>query len=273
MFLTPLHHLSSAGRNYPGLSNIVGAQLESGCAVCMHCFNEQSTSLITATVRCGKDLNPSNLRSHLCCFHKNDGVFAEFLEKERMKNEKEKEEKKSKGVAKELARKARMSSNFTMDHFTLPVKEVLEKGERLMYFFFTKANIPHHHCRSPELESFLRHIVQNIHVYGKQQKLSVSRYKMQLQRLKLFTSFVELVRRKVCQAREFYKVQGGNQSRPFLYVSHDGWDSEDFDILGVSVHFVDPTEGKMFRAAIGLQRMIGKTSQEQAAQIKVILAR
>ena len=57
-------------------------------------------------------------------------------------------------------------------------------------------------------------------------------------------------------------------------IAHDGWDSVDSDVLGVSLHFVNPIEWRMIRIAIGLQVFLkGKTALKLAEQINVILKR
>ena len=60
---------------------------------------------------------------------------------------------------------------------------------------------------------------------------------------------------------------------PFITVSHDGWDSKDNDILGVSIHFVVPQHWKMVSLAIGLRRIYSKSSQAVVDAITNILLR
>jgi hypothetical protein len=58
---------------------------------------------------------------------------------------------------------------------------------------------------------------------------------------------------------------------PFLYVSHDGWDSKDNDLLGVSLHFIVPVYWVTVNA-IGLKRIYQETSENIPNVIRSVLA-
>ena len=76
--------------------------------------------------------------------------------------------------------------------------------------------------------------------------------------------------RLISKCHSFYKECFGDEV-PFILVAHDGRDSVDSDVLGVSLHFVDPVELWMIRIAICL-KVVAKvnTSLQLAEQINVI---
>jgi hypothetical protein len=74
--------------------------------------------------------------------------------------------------------------------------------------------------------------------------------------------------------RVYYKnVLNVDEGIPFISVSHDGWDSKDNDVLGVSIHFIVPEHWKMISMAIGLRRVYSKTAEHLVSAITNILLR
>jgi hypothetical protein len=59
----------------------------------------------------------------------------------------------------------------------------------------------------------------------------------------------------------------------FICVSHDGWDSKDNDVLGVSIHFIIPVYWQVVNLAIGLKRTLNKKSNDLSNEAKKILNR
>ena len=93
-------------------------------------------------------------------------------------------------------------------------------------------------------------------------------------RYRAFSNYVSFVIHLVSRAREYYKkASPNNASVPFLYVMHDGWDSKDFDQIGVSIQLVDPDSGRLLTVALGLQQLQGMESIEVADHIERILRR
>jgi len=56
---------------------------------------------------------------------------------------------------------------------------------------------------------------------------------------------------KIENTHNWLKEQTGNDCTPFITVGHDGWDSKDMDMLGVSIHFTDIANGRKENIAIG----------------------
>jgi hypothetical protein len=56
-------------------------------------------------------------------------------------------------------------------------------------------------------------------------------------------------------SRKYYFNQTSNNNIPFLSVSHDGWDSQHNDILGVSLHLILPCIWTQASMSIGLNDM------------------
>jgi hypothetical protein len=81
-----------------------------------------------------------------------------------------------------------------------------------------------------------------------------------------------LVMNLVEQTRQFYKNQTNNPDGiPFICVAHDGWDSTDHDILGVSIHLLIPYDWVYVSMAVGLQRMSSKQSADTVEHINRII--
>jgi hypothetical protein len=101
-----------------------------------------------------------------------------------------------------------------------------------------------------------------------------SKYKYKNREFGDFSNFVERVTDLVRNARNFYQAQFHSERNvPFLNVSHDGWDSKDHDVLGVSIHFIDPNDWTEINLAIGLRRMSSKKSSDVVTAISEMLYR
>ena len=56
-----------------------------------------------------------------------------------------------------------------------------------------------------------------------------------------FANFILTVHQLINKFHAFYKECFGEEVS-FILVAHDGWDIVDSDLLGVSLHFMDPVE-------------------------------
>jgi hypothetical protein len=92
------------------------------------------------------------------------------------------------------------------------------------------------------------------------------------QREDRFAKFILSLKELVTYSRNYYKTKL-SKCIPFLCVSHDGWDSLDHDILGVSLHFIVPGHWKVINVAVGLKRIRSKKSVATSNAILVILER
>ena len=110
-------------------------------------------------------------------------------------------------------------------------------------------------------------------MYCERNNVGLSRNKYNSMQLNNFLNFVSLVMEVVDHTWQLYMLVTNSKNKtPFICVSHDGWESKDHDILGVSITFADPYSS-MFVAAVGLQRMDSKKSVDVAAHIDQMLQR
>jgi hypothetical protein len=73
---------------------------------------------------------------------------------------------------------------------------------------------------------------------------------------------------------QFYKNQMNNPNVvPFICVAHDGWDSKDHDIHGVSIHFLIPYDFVYIGMVVGLQHINSKKSADTVEHINWISRR
>ena len=87
-----------------------------------------------------------------------------------------------------------------------------------------------------------------------------------------FLKFVSSLKELVQYSRNYYEEKF-SKIIPYIFVSHDGWDSKDHDILGVCVHFIVPGYWKVINLAAGLKRIRSKKSVATAQAIHIILER
>jgi len=130
------------------------------------------------------------------------------------------------------------------------------------------------HLNSTFLSRFMDHIVDNVHYYSRHRdKMLMGKYKIRNQRHKSFNHLVQYIIKKVNDTRMWLKQQTGKERTPFITVGHDGWDSKDYDMLGVCIHFVDILNEKKCTVAVGLQHLVSKKSDHIAAHVLKILER
>lgn len=150
---------------------------------------------------------------------------------------------------------------------------VLDKIYSLLYKFFNSANIAIKQADNKFLNDLLQYIIENGHLLkGKKLDVAFSRYKYKKQEYLQFHMFVCFVKLLLQKAREYYRRKCMCHV-PFLCVSHDGWDSKDHDMLGVSLHFVVPEDWVRVNIAVGLKRVESKTSENTVLEINKILQR
>jgi hypothetical protein len=151
---------------------------------------------------------------------------------------------------------------------------IIQKGNDLQLQFMRSCNVAACHGNSPELKSFLEHIVDNSLFYSRNKSCMVmGRHKVSNQRYKSFNQLVEVVKMMVERSRKWLLDQTKSKNIPFITVGHDGWDSKDKDMLGVCVHFVDIEHGKKRTIALGLQQSHSKKSADIAVHTLKILER
>ena len=143
-----------------------------------------------------------------------------------------------------------------------------------LYKFFNEANIAIEQANNPNLKQFIDLLLDcPSSNKAKRQEYYFSRYKYKKLELDSFTYFINSVKSIVLHSKNYYKDKLKVDSTPFLNVSHDGWNSKDNDILGVSIHLVVPGYWNVMNLAIGLKRVTSKKSLNTATAILIILER
>lgn len=145
----------------------------------------------------------------------------------------------------------------------------------LLYHFFNDANLAIDQSSNTNLRKFVSYIIENASSFAKRKSdVYFTKYKFKKYEVEVFVDFLTVVKTLIESTREFYTTAlGFSSSPPFLYVSHDGWDSKDHDVLGVSIHFILPRAWIPVSLSVGLQRVTSKESAYTAAKILQILER
>jgi hypothetical protein len=216
-------------------------------AVCTICWNYPDKELekcIISTVR----YNVSNCNTHFKS-HKPEEIPYLLTDVSTITST-----SNTKSTGKKLQNKL---TNYTSDNAT-PITAKVATG--FMYKFFNEANIAIMQATNPNLKKFVDYLLDNAsNLRTKRSELYFSRLKYKKEEASCFSYFLMSLRHIVCYCRNFYK-QHLAINTPFLYVSHDGWDSTNYDVLGVSIHILIPVYWKMINLAVGLKRVTSKKS-------------
>jgi hypothetical protein len=154
--------------------------------------------------------------------------------------------------------------------------KVLKPTEALksLYYFFNEANIAINQTDNVHFKKFINYVIDNGTNYKyRKQELYFSRYKYKKIENIEFSTFVHNIRNIVKFCRDFYVNETNDVIMHFICVSHDGWDSKDNDVLGVSIHFIIPVYWQVVNLAIGLKRTLNKKSNDLSNEAKKILNR
>ena len=243
--------------------------------ICMICFTNEDTSLSRSLVSChDMTMKTTNLRRHL--------MEGERHEKDRpliCKTIKEFEDKmKALTLSKSSLKKSSVSLSTASTSFFSPkanAKEVRAEGEHLMFVFLQKASVAMRNSNCIELQRYVQHCVRNHKMYGPGAlPVTLSRYSFEKERVRAFSNFIDFVKSMVETMRNYYvNLCSSSKPIPFLNVAHDDWNSTEHDVIGVSLHFINPMGWKKFSLAIGLTRHQSKASKEQAKEVIKILDR
>ena len=146
----------------------------------------------------------------------------------------------------------------------------------LMYRFFNSAGVAQRQADNPYLKKFQTFLIDNASALAsksKKKEANFSRYKYTKYQYQDFHKFLTTVQQLVQYTRTYYQNKLKQDAVPFVYVGHDGWDSSDYNVLGVSVRFVVPTLWINVNFALGLQRHDNKTAQGILEKVVMILKR
>jgi hypothetical protein len=142
-----------------------------------------------------------------------------------------------------------------------------------LYSFFNEANIAIDQANNKNLNQFIDYMLDNATSLRAKHKNNCyfSRWKYKKQEVNQFYQFIATVKYLTKYTRNLYEKKLNTSFVPFVYVSHDGWDSKDNDMMGVSIHFIVPGYWQPISVAVGLKRYYNKTSKNMAAVIMSVL--
>jgi hypothetical protein len=230
----------------------------------MLCWVNPKKSLANAVLQ-STNFNRSNANQHLITRH--DASEVPDLFSQDISNYSNSTSKKSGG------------NSLRQNKMTKYTDESLAKvsptiGQSLLYKFFNDCNIAIHQANNKNLKQFIDYLLDNGNqLKTKRSECYFSRYKYKKMENQSFSYFIVAVKNIMSYCRGYYKEKFKVSETPFLMVSHDGWDSKDNDMLGVSIHVCVPVYWKVMNIAIGLKRVTSKKSKDTVEAIKVILKR
>lgn len=248
--------LVAAGKNYYVLSKIADNK---HCSVCMHCWDRYQYPLADCVILT-KDYNPSNCKSHLKSRHPPEDTPALFSDVSTITNS---------SITNSKAITKQSSMSFFQNNITATPQVALS----YLYSFFNDANVAIHQTSNVNLTKFINYLLDNAtQLQKRKEECYFSKYKYTTQRDDRYLTFVSTLKEVISYSREYYHNKL-NKYIPFLCVSHDGWDSLEHDVLGVSLHFIVPTFWKVVNVAVGLKRVRSKKSIDTSNVILIILKR
>jgi hypothetical protein len=232
--------------------------------VCCICWKKDTVLLHEAILSTSK-YNPSNLRGHITHVHTHAETPALHSDVSTITNATSIIVSRSKDGMKQnsILNYKNTGTNVASPQIALG----------FLYNFFNDCNIAIDRANNTHLTSFIDYVVDNGHVLrNRKNELHFSRYKYMKQREMRFSMFIMSLKQCIQYSREYY-LKRIMKHTPFCYVSHDGWDSIEHDVLGVSLHLIVPGFWKVIKLAVGLKRIKSKKSVQTAEAILIILSR
>lgn len=231
-------------------------------SVCMLCWEKKEKALLECIILT-KDYNPSNCKTHIGNQHKDEVIPGLFPEETTL------------AANTNLVAGSKVSKQSSLLFFQQNIGYIAtpQIAHSFLYNFFNECNIAIQQANNSHLISFIDYLLENAsQLSSKKKQCHFSRHKYMKQRDERFSKFIYSLTELVTYSRDYYKTQL-SKSIPFLCVSHDGWDSIDHDILGVSLHFIVPGHWNVINVAVGLKRIHSKKSVETSDVILSILKR
>jgi hypothetical protein len=143
-----------------------------------------------------------------------------------------------------------------------------------LYHFFNDANIAISQSNNIYFKKYIDYIIENGNYFkNKNHELYFTRHKYKKQESITFSNFIHNVTNIINFCKTYYKKETNSNEMFFVNVSHDGWDSKDNDVLGVSIHFIIPEYWVVVNIAIGLERITSKKSKDVSDAVTRILNR
>jgi hypothetical protein len=238
----------------------------------MGCFENENIRLDKAVVPM-HNYNNSNCKQHIKSKHSSDLFGRQYTAQN---NENTKSE--GSNVSKSLDSAASGGTESRRTSYQLfkktDPKLINRRTNELQLAFMQSMNIAARHGRNQDLQRFLEHVVDHSHYYIRNKgSLLMGRTKLLQQRYASFDKFIKYVERLVVNSRLWFQKQTKTEKVPFITVAHDGWDSKDKDMLGVSIHLINVVLAKKVTIAVGLQQLCSKKSVDVAEHILTILQR
>jgi len=269
---------------YPGLM-IIKNNLNIAL-VCRHCFYQKGRSLVDC-VKVLKNSNNTNYYSHLFNKHRDVPKVAKLYNSIEAKNENKVKSETAQMISgasvsvstSVLTSTGNKSKGGTLTSFytvepSRPTKEIGARASALMYQFLNSSGTAIRHGSSKQFHDLLRFCVDNAQILAKNSNfLKLSRQKFHMEQLKSFSRTIHVVRLVIQSTRKWYADRTRSDDVAFLNVAHDIWDGKDYELLGVSVHFVVPYLWSMVSIPLGLRRSYSKKSIPVLDEINKTLAR
>lgn len=232
--------------------------------VCMLCWEDTKTPLVTLSecIILTAGYNPSNCKSHLRTTHTPEETPGLYSDCSTITN--------TNTIVTSKPAKPSQMNFFQYDSSVVATPQIALSH---LYNFFNEANVAIAQANNKHLSNFINYLLDNsAQLRKKKQECLFSRHKYMTQRDERYVKFISSLKEIVTFSRNFYYSKFGKYE-PFLCVSHDGWDSLDHDVLGVSLHFIVPVHWKVINLAVGLKRIRSKKSVETSNAILIILKR
>jgi len=146
--------------------------------------------------------------------------------------------------------------------------------DRIIYQFCNKTGIAKRHAASDYMHEMLSYAVDHAAFLRKTTApFKLGKYKYKQVQIESFATSMNILSKLVEITRNWFREKTKHPRLPFLFVSHDCWDSENNDILGVSVFLIVPQLWRMVSVPIGFRRSTGKKATDIVEQCLVAMKR
>lgn len=151
--------------------------------------------------------------------------------------------------------------------------DALSTFHQKLYKFMNSSGTSIRQGMNPHLQDLFRFIAENGAVLKKNPaSLNMSRHKYVTEQYRSFARTIYVVQSIIEMTRKYYKEETGSY-QPFLYVSHDIWDTKKNSVLGVSIHFIVPIIWTMEQFPVGLSSCTSHKAVDVLDETNKILAR
>ena len=237
-------------------------------ALWLICFKDPMRKLAQCIVS-SPNWNPSNFESHVKHRHKREEAPELFIKKENLVME-----SAITALKRSSEESTKASSGGMKDHvMTLNKKELLDDFRYKFYRYLTQTGSPINAGSSEEFKKLLDFILGNVVGLRKyKDDCRLTRDSYYSQQLKSSATTIHVIRSVVSFTRAWL-MKRTKKHVPFLYVSHDVWESIQTEILGVSIHLVVPEIWRAISIPIGLKECHSKKAVAVAEDTNIVLER